>query len=99
MRSRRARGLGGASVEAGATCEGARAFETSLQLAANRPAQLFQCGAAAKQANDSDKARTYVTKLAEVCGFGSAADADFRNRTHVGSSLAMPLVMSFCAVV
>jgi Tfp pilus assembly protein PilF len=91
--------LGELLLKQGQPAKALAAFETSLQLAANRPAQLFQCGAPAKQANDSDKARTYVAKLAEVCGFGSAADADFRNRTHVGSSLAMPLVMSFCAVV
>jgi tetratricopeptide (TPR) repeat protein len=66
--------LGELLLKQGQPAEALAAFEESLQLAANRPRSYYGAALAAKQANDSDKAKIYVAKLADVCGVGSAAD-------------------------
>jgi Tetratricopeptide repeat len=77
--------LGELLLKQGQPAKALAAFEESLQLAANRPRSYYGAALAAKQANDSDKAKTYVAKLADVCGVGSAAGA--AKLTQSGSGL------------
>jgi hypothetical protein len=67
--------LGELLLEQGQPAKALAAFEESLQLAANRPRSYYGAALAAKRANQSDKAKTYLAKLADVCGVGSTADA------------------------
>ena len=48
------------------------AFEELLKLAANRPRGYYGAAIAAARASDSEKAKLYTTKLAQVCGVEQA---------------------------
>jgi tetratricopeptide (TPR) repeat protein len=48
------------------------AFEESLKLAANRPRGYYGAAIAAARASDSEKAKLYTAKLAQVCGVEQA---------------------------